>query len=130
MSGNGALGWASRMIRMDVAYDVSVLQSCVNTSTVKYLKYYNAVAKRVIQSASDSYLLYTTWKHDVSHPYMQIITDASFRNREDHKTQGGQIIRFASQEHPGGVGNIIDYQSKKIGRAVKSRRRFQPCVRY
>ena len=78
MSGNSALGWASRMVRMDISYDVSVLQSCVNTSTVKDLKYYNVVAKRVIQSASDSYLLYTIWKHDVSHGYMQIITDASF----------------------------------------------------
>jgi hypothetical protein len=45
MSGNGALGWAARMVRIDASYDVPILQSSVHKATVRVLKHYNTVAK-------------------------------------------------------------------------------------
>ena len=120
MSGNGALGWAARMVRIDASYDVSILQSVVHKATVRDLKHYNTVAKRLQQTAEDSFLMYTKLEGDPFRPYTQVITDAAFRNREEAKSQSGQIIRFASTPKPGGVGNIIDYASKKLDRSVRS----------
>ena len=119
-SGIGAGSWAARMCRIDIARDIAMLQSVVSKANVSHLKWYNKVAKRLLETSSDSYLLYHKLEGDPTKHVCQVITDSAFKNAAESKSHAGQIVRIANSMKPGGLGNVIDWSSKKLSRSVSS----------
>jgi len=119
-SGVGAGSWVARMCRVDVIRDIAMLQSAISKATVRDLKWYNRVAKRLVETASDAYLMYHKLPVSLDQQVLQVIADSAFKNREEAKSHAGQAVRFAATTTPGGIGNLIDWSSKRLNRAVRS----------
>ena len=108
------------MCRADAALDVSMLQSNTHKATVADIKWYNTLAKRLRQSSCDSYLMYCKLKLPPDKQFCQIVTDSAFKNREDAMSHAAQLVRLCEQSQPGGLGNLIDWSSKKLDRSLCS----------
>ena len=86
----GSLSWIARQCRPDISYRVSRLQSRMKEATVKDLKDCNQVLEYAQQNSSIG-LFFSGSGPNWADSILVTITDASFANEEQHKSQKGVL---------------------------------------
>ena len=118
----GSLAWIARQCRPQLSYGVNKLQSVCGTATLEDLKLANRLLKEAKESSDDG-LFFKSGLFTWNKMEMLTITDASFGNESNFRSQKGRMTFLTGPDSfsKDGMGvHLIGYSSTIIGRVCRS----------
>ena len=117
----GSLAWVARQCRPQFSYGVNKLQSVCGTATLDDLKFANKLQEA--KESSDDGLFFKSGLFTWNKMEMLTITDASFGNESNFRSQKGRMTFLTgpdSFDKNGMVVHLIGYSSTIIGGVCRS----------
>ena len=124
----GQFQWVCNQTRSDISFDMSMLASSLNNTTVSEIKLCNKIISKIKNKITLKY------KKLVNNLELFLYTDASFGNLKDGGSQGAYLV-FLLEESDN--CNLITWQSKRLKRIQRSSLaaktiavRWHRCLKY
>ena len=124
----GQFQWVCNQTRSDISFDMSMLASSLNNTTVSEIKLCNKLISKIKNKITLKY------KKLVNNLELFLYTDASFGNLKDGGSQGAYLV-FLLEESDN--CNLITWQSKRLKRIQRSSLaaktiavRWHRCLKY
>ena len=118
----GSLAWVARQCRPQLSYGVNKLQSVCGTATLDDLRFANKLLQEAVESSDDG-LFFKSGLFTWNKMEMLTITDASFGNESNFRSQKGRMTFLTGPDSfdKKGMGvHLIGYSSTIIGRVCRS----------
>ena len=116
----GQLAWVANSTRPDQSFLASYLQGAQDKGTVAHIRLYNKAIREMKEPK-----ICLRFPNSIKHDDWRImcVTDAGWGTRENGASQGGYVLCLTTQEmfqRKRTKAWVIDWQSKKLRRAVRS----------